>query len=138
MTPPRPRLNSPTADGEAAVQQLIDLLQRGFDTGDADAYDGMFAADVLWGTPKGQVLQSFSTLNPIHRQMMGGEPVEPPSRFEFVQAVYPGPDVAVAQIRRRAVDGGFSEMAMYVLVRRDRQWWLAGGQNTPITDQLPR
>jgi hypothetical protein len=26
----------------------------------------------------------------------------------------------------------FSEMAMYVLVRRDRRWWLAAGQNTPI------
>jgi hypothetical protein len=28
--------------------------------------------------------------------------------------------------------GAFSEMAMYVLVRRAGDWWLAGGQNTPI------
>jgi len=29
-------------------------------------------------------------------------------------------------------DRPFSEMAMYVLVRREGQWWLAAGQNTPM------
>jgi hypothetical protein len=43
----------------------------------------------------------------------------------------------VAQIRRQADDGGFSEMAMYVLVEKDGRWWVAAGQNTPVTDALP-
>ena len=58
------------------------------------------------------------------------------------------PDVIVTQVRRVALGpdgepvpprapgadpaGGFSEMAMYVLVRRDGQWWLAAGQNTVL------
>jgi hypothetical protein len=29
------------------------------------------------------------------------------------------------------LNGGFSEMAMYVLVEHGDQWWLAAGQNTP-------
>ena len=29
-------------------------------------------------------------------------------------------------------DDVMSEMAMYVLVRRDGKWWLAAGLNTPI------
>jgi hypothetical protein len=28
--------------------------------------------------------------------------------------------------------GAFSEMALYVLVRRNDTWWLAAGQNTPV------
>jgi hypothetical protein len=28
--------------------------------------------------------------------------------------------------------GPFSEMALYVLVRRGGTWWLAAGQNTPV------
>jgi uncharacterized protein involved in response to NO len=57
----------------------------------------------------------------------------------------PAPGVAVAQVRRVALDrdgepikpsdnisGSFSEMALYVLVRRDGVWWLAAGQNTLI------
>jgi hypothetical protein len=53
------------------------------------------------------------------------------------------PDVAFAHVRRVTLDTDgqpipiddatvFSEMAMYVLVRRDGKWWLAAGQNTPI------
>lgn len=33
------------------------------------------------------------------------------------------------------VTGAFSEMALYVLVRRDQTWWLAAGQNTPLRPQ---
>ncbi|MDT5134853.1 MAG: hypothetical protein QOE41_4164 [Mycobacterium sp.] len=54
----------------------------------------------------------------------------------------PSVGIAVAQVCRVALDsdGGripiddaalFSEMATYVLVRREGQWWLAAGQNTP-------
>ncbi|CDP82175.1 MULTISPECIES: nuclear transport factor 2 family protein [Mycolicibacterium] len=133
----RPNLDDPTRDGDQAVVALIDHLQRGGDAGDADVYDGMFAADILWGTPKGMVLKDYSNLNPIHRQMMSGPPVVPASRFELKQAVSPAPGVVVAQIRRTALNGGFSEMAMYVLVRRGEKWWVAGAQNTPVVDTLP-
>lgn len=131
-SPSRPTLDRNDSDADCAVEQLIAALQHGFDTGDADRYDSMFADDILWGTPKGQWLAGYAHLNPIHRQMMGMEPVEPASRFELVQTVRPAPGVVVAQIRRAALNGGFSEVAMYVLIRRDGSWWLSAAQNTPV------
>jgi uncharacterized protein (TIGR02246 family) len=137
MTTFRPVLHRPRDQGRAAVERLIDHLQRGFDTGDADIYDGMFAVDLLWGTPKGLVLAGYDAVNPIHRRMMGGTPVEPASRIELAQLVEPAIGVVVAQIRRTALNGGFSEMAMYVLVKHGDRWWLTAGQNTPVVEQLP-
>lgn len=134
--PERPVLDSEVSSAEA-IDDLIDHLQRGYDTGDADLFDQPFAANILWGTPKGAVVKGFSELNRIHRTMMTGSPFQPPSRFELEQFVTPAPGVIVAHIRRRALNDGFSEMALYVLVKHDGQWWLAAGQNTPISDQLP-
>jgi uncharacterized protein (TIGR02246 family) len=136
MTIARPVLHREDGGAADAVQQLIDALQRGFDIGDADIYDAMFASDVLWGTPKGLVLAGYNVLNSIHHRMMGGEPVEPESRFELAQLMQPADRVVVAQIRRTALNGGFSEMAMYVLVHDNDRWWLAAGQNTPVVDEL--
>ena len=79
MTTARPVLHRPSGGATVAVQHLIDTLQRGFDTGDADIYDGMFADDLLWGTPKGLGLAGYDVLNPIHQRMMGGRPVKPES-----------------------------------------------------------
>lgn len=125
-------------DHRDAVERLVDHLQRGLDTADADTYDLTFADDILWGSPKGQVLRGFERLNAIHHAQQGGSaPAAPPSVFEVAQVSAPTDDVVIAQIRRRAIHGGFSEMAMYVLVRCDGRWWVAAGQNTPITDRLP-
>ncbi len=54
----RPTLNQPAAadDAEDAVRHLIERLQAGLDHSDADRYDSMFAADLLWGSPYGAVL----------------------------------------------------------------------------------
>ncbi|MGU3291709.1 SgcJ/EcaC family oxidoreductase [Williamsia sp. M5A3_1d] len=134
------RAHRPTLDTGAhrdAIAHLVDHLQRGHDTGDADTYDLSFAGDILWGSPKGQVLQGFAALNAIHHTQLTGTPASPASVFELAQASAVTDDVVIAQIRRRAKNGAFSEMAMYVLVRRDDRWWVAAGQNTPITDVLP-
>jgi uncharacterized protein (TIGR02246 family) len=128
-----------------AVNDFVAELQSGIDRADPETYNAHFGDDVAWGSPYGATVVGYDTLHSIHREMFdrGVAVTGPSSRYETVHVMAPAQDVAVAQVRRAALDAdgrpipvddpsAFSEMAMYVLVRRDGQWWLAAGQNTPI------
>ncbi|MGF6883202.1 hypothetical protein ABIA39_005138 [Nocardia sp. GAS34] len=136
----RPTLGDParaTTAHEVATRFAEGLQQSGA-AGDADGYDATFAADVVWGSPYGASVAGYTELNAIHRRLMNAQ-VAPPSHFEVVGATSPAPGVVLTQISRLATEpGGFSEIALYVLVERDGRWWLAGAQNTPITQPPQR
>ena len=128
-----------------AVSDFVAELQQGWDQHDADISNRRFANNIVWGSPFGATLQGYEQLHAIHvrlkQQARGGAS----SRYEIVQVLTPTPNIAVAHVRRLALDddgqpveptsdvtGPFSEMALYVLVRRNRTWWLAAGQNTIV------
>ena len=128
-----------------AVEGFVAGLQAGIDSADAQTYNADFAEDVMWGSPYGATVVGYDALHSIHRGMFarGVAVAGASSRYQTVDVMAPTPDVAIAHVRRVAMDSDgqpvpvddasvFSEMAMYVLVWRDRKWWLAAGQNTPI------
>ena len=145
---PRPTLNADenaVKEASDAVARLVGELQAGWDQQDAEITDRHLAADVAWGSPFGATVHGYDQLHAIHvklkKQSKGGSS----SRFEVERVLVPAPGVAVAHVRRLALQpngqpvepssdtsGIFSEMALYVLVRRDGTWWVAAGQNTPI------
>jgi hypothetical protein len=136
----RPTLDDPEARAEAAgaVDRLVAGLQEGLGLADADVFDRQFASDLLWGSPYGATLRGYGVLNPIHHALMAAG-TAPPSRYHVVQFMSPQPGIVIAHVRRddlTAESGqGFSEMALYVLVKRHGQWWLAAGQNTPVAER---
>ena len=144
----RPTLGSDGLIPDAAaavVASLVAELQVGIDAHDADTYNRHFAADVAWGSPYGAIVGGYDDLHAIHSSLLPRGVGGPSSRYETVQALSPTPDVVIAHVRRVALDSdgqplepsadpgaAFSEMALYVLVRRGGDWWLAAGQNTPV------
>jgi hypothetical protein len=157
MSRSRPTLTHPPLlpTAHAAITQLISTLQAGWDASSADTFDHHFAADIAWGSPYGQTISGFENLYQIHSSIMSRSTL-PASRYEIVNVLAPVEGVVVAHVRRQALysaerndeegentegikdggeakmEGGFSEMAMYVLVERDGEWWVAAGQNTVV------
>ena len=141
----RPSLATVSPEARAAVDAFAAGLQAGHDQRDADVLNRQFATDVIWGSPFGALVDGYDELHPIHvRFQLAPEP-RPRFRYQVRHVLAVGDDVVVAHIARvRLDDDGepvppstdpdqpFSEMAMYVLVRRDDAWWLAAGQNTPM------
>jgi uncharacterized protein (TIGR02246 family) len=148
MSTPRPTLASDPDwlhEARDAVDRFVAGLQAGIDSADAQTYNADFAGDVMWGSPFGATVNGYDALHSIHRGMFSaGVPATgASSHYQTVHVMAPTPDVAIAHVQRVALDAAgeqipiddatvFSEMAMYVLVRRAGTWWLAAGQNTPI------
>jgi hypothetical protein len=141
----RPSVVVINEEAQSAADFFAAHLQAGHDQRDADILNHQFAADVVWGSPYGALVDRYDQLHPIHIHLQQNARDKPVFRYEVRHVLAITPDVVVAHIARLAPganndplpptadpDQPFSEMAMYVLVRRDGQSWLAAGQNTPM------
>src|SRR5918911_1515586 len=98
-TSERPAL---AVDGDrTAVDDFVQELQQAIDTADASVFNRHFAADVLWGSPFGAVVDGYDAIHAIHTRMFASHRANPgASRYVVEHARFPTPDVAIAYVRR--------------------------------------
>jgi uncharacterized protein (TIGR02246 family) len=140
-----PRLFQTQASADCTgIEDIVATLERAFNIRHADLWDSVLAADVAWGSPKGQVVLGSRQLNAIHRRLHQARGTAGQfSRYAIEHVGFLGEDVACAHVRRIGTDEHdipldpgvtneiVQEMALYVLVHRNGRWWIAAGQNTP-------
>lgn len=124
------------------VDAFVRELQEAIDTGDAGLFNARFAQDVLWGSPFGAVASGYDQIHAIHACMFSAVTPSPgASRYTVEHVRFPASDVAIAYVRRVAVDppgrpdagspGAFDELALVVLAERQGEWWLVAAQHVP-------
>jgi uncharacterized protein (TIGR02246 family) len=141
----QPTVGIANARADAAVSAFAAGLQAGHDRRDAEVLNQRFASDVVWGTPFGALVDGYDQLHRIHARLQHQSGTSRTHRYEVRNVLAVTENVVIAHIARLALsfdgeplplsfdlDQPFSEMAMYVLVRRGEDWWLAAGQNTPM------
>jgi uncharacterized protein (TIGR02246 family) len=136
----RPRVAQPY--DTAPIEKFIAELQEAVDTGDAVLFNKRFAADILWGSPFAAVASGYEQIHAIHKKMFASvTPVKGAASYKADHIRFVAEDVAFAYVRRTSQQqkqgseplspGSFDELALFVLVKRNDQWWLAAAQHVP-------
>src|SRR4051812_24201369 len=86
-------------DATTAVEGFAAGLQAGLDLRDADLLNKQFAADVVWGTPYGALVEGYDELHPIHERFQRAES-RPAARYAVRHAFAVNDDVVVGHIAR--------------------------------------
>ncbi len=132
-----------TADRDA-ILAVIATLEHAVNTSNGDLFDSVLSEDVIWGSPKGQIVLGLDQLNPIHQRLAANSrQYGYSSRFTVEALGFLSADVACASVRRTGLDehemplnpcpGSIvQELVLYVLVRREDRWWIVSAQNTPV------
>lgn len=124
------------------IENFIAELQHAIDTGDVNLFNKRFATDILWGSPFAAIASGYEQIHGIHKKMFASvTAVKGAAKYEIEYIRFLSENAAIAYVRRIAANpnasggaikpGSFDELALFVLVKQNEQWWLAAAQHVP-------
>lgn len=136
----RPSISTPY--DTSPIENFISELQDAIDTGDVELFNKRFAKDILWGSPFAAIASGYEQIHSIHKQMFSSvTPMKGAAKYEAEHIRFVSEQVAIAYVRRISKipnmsnsgikPGSFDELALFVLVKENEQWWLAAAQHVP-------
>jgi hypothetical protein len=90
------------------IENFIAELQEAIDTGDADLFNKRFSKDILWGSPFAAIVRENVAI-------------------AYVRKLVKNKKVSSDEINSRS----FDELALFILVKENGQWWLVAAQHVP-------
>ena len=119
------------------ITRFIATLEAALNAHDADAFNRYFATDIAWGNPNGGLVLGWEPLHAIHKRYLEGPLRSSKFRYMVQNTKHVTPDVAHVHVRliRTTADKATvesDESCLYVLVRRQRAWWVCAGHNTRV------
>ena len=125
----------------AAIRRFVQVVENTQWQRNADAFLALFAPDAVWTNPAGHRLTGLDEIAPFARQGLASAPRDVYATYEVENVIFLGEDVAVVNVRSRAVDGNRRTIPgepdgakLYVLVRHKKDWLLAAGHNTFVME----
>lgn len=124
------------------IKDFISELQEAIDTSDVALFNKRFAKDILWGSPFAAIASGYEQIHSIHKQMFASvTPVKGGAKYEAEHIRFISEQVAIAYVRRiskiqnvsnpEIKPGSFDELALFILVKENGQWWLTAAQHVP-------
>jgi len=137
-----PAIEDTTTDhvaDRAAIEAVIADVETGFNTKDPALSVAHFARNATAVTVGGARSSGLDALLAAHRSAFAGPLRDQYARYDVLDVVFLRPDVALAHKGARAVeadgtpiDVGHAMVALYVLVKERRRWWIVSRQNTLV------
>lgn len=121
----------------AEIEVLFRQLESALEAKDAAAFDRMFTEDVVFITPAGAIFRGWDELHAYHRARLGDGP-DARARFELLALRLLTPDHAIVNVEQTLHTAEFSlaNRGTWVLLRRDRAWWVCSVHNTNIAGSI--
>ncbi|WP_063916017.1 YybH family protein [Nocardia flavorosea] len=115
------------------IESLFRELESALEAKDAAAFDRVFTEDVVFITPAGAIFRGWDELHDYHSARLDDSP-DAQAHFELLALRLLTPDHAIVNVEQTLHTAKFSlaNRGTWVLLRRDRSWWVCSVHNTNI------